>query len=170
MKRKILVGVLAFIMCFTLVGCGKSESNNGGSNNSEKNEEEKSYISFTGGEKYKFSELAKMEKENTYSFQQKYCSYSSSTKAEYVVGKLSKILEEKKVDYGSQYLNFLVVELFDGDFRISVEIEKERNSTVISEMKIGDYLKITNIGALQCDCYANSCDHKLYNANAEIVR
>ena len=40
MKKKLLVGLLAVVMCFALVGCGKSEnsesgngSNNGGSNN-----------------------------------------------------------------------------------------------------------------------------------------
>ena len=33
MKKKILIGVLALIMCVTLVGCGKTESNNNNTNN-----------------------------------------------------------------------------------------------------------------------------------------
>ena len=40
MKKKLLIGVLALIMCFTLVGCGKTESNN--NNNSNNNQKENS--------------------------------------------------------------------------------------------------------------------------------
>ena len=39
MKKKLLIGVLALVMCFTLVGCGKTESNN--NNNSNNNQKEK---------------------------------------------------------------------------------------------------------------------------------
>ena len=37
MKRKFIVGLLAVLMCFTLVGCGNDESTNGGSSNSGNN-------------------------------------------------------------------------------------------------------------------------------------
>ena len=40
MKKKLLIGVLALVMCFTLVGCGKTESNN--NNNSNNNQKENS--------------------------------------------------------------------------------------------------------------------------------
>ena len=33
MKKKLLIGVLALVMCFTLVGCGKTESNNNNNSN-----------------------------------------------------------------------------------------------------------------------------------------
>ena len=168
MKRKAFVSFLIIFALFLITGCDNSSSNN---KKKEKSVENKSYIHFTDGKQYSFSELSKMEEENTYSFKEKYCSYSSSIKADYVVGELSRILEEKQVDYGSQYLNFLVIELTGGNgFSIDIEIEKERNANVISNMKIGDYLKITNIGSLNCDCYANKCTHKLYNADAELVK
>lgn len=35
MKKKFLVGLLAIVMCFALVGCGKTESESGGSSNGE---------------------------------------------------------------------------------------------------------------------------------------
>lgn len=40
MKKKLLIGVLALVMCFTLVGCGKTENNN--NNNSNNNQKENS--------------------------------------------------------------------------------------------------------------------------------
>ena len=40
MKKKLLIGVLALVMCFTLVGCGKTESSN--NNNSNNNQKENS--------------------------------------------------------------------------------------------------------------------------------
>lgn len=37
MKKKLLIGVLALVMCVTLVGCGKTESNNNNTNNNTNN-------------------------------------------------------------------------------------------------------------------------------------
>lgn len=166
MKKRMLLLFLVIIGFVALTGCGTKNSSNKASSS-----KDKSYIYFTDGSKLSFSELNKLEKENSYSFTEKYCGSNSSKKAEYVVGKLSEIFEEKEVDYGSKYLTFLEVEIEGGDgFLIDVEIEKERNSEVISKMKIGDYLKISNIGFLNCDCYANDCMHKLSNADAEIVK
>lgn len=39
MKKKLLIGVLALVMCFTLVGCGKTESNNNNTNNNNNQKE-----------------------------------------------------------------------------------------------------------------------------------
>ena len=33
MKKKLLIGIFAVVMCFALTGCGEGESNNGGTNN-----------------------------------------------------------------------------------------------------------------------------------------
>ena len=38
MKKKLLIGVLTLVMCFTLVGCGKTESNNNNTNNNNTSE------------------------------------------------------------------------------------------------------------------------------------
>ena len=38
MKKKLLIGVLALVMCFTLVGCGKTESNNNNNSNNDQKE------------------------------------------------------------------------------------------------------------------------------------
>jgi uncharacterized protein YdeI (BOF family) len=39
MKKKLLIGVLALIMCVTLVGCNKTESNNNNTNNNSNQKE-----------------------------------------------------------------------------------------------------------------------------------
>ena len=35
MKKKLLMGLLAVVMCFALVGCGQEKTNNGGTNNTD---------------------------------------------------------------------------------------------------------------------------------------
>lgn len=40
MKKKILIGLLAVVICFALTGCGEEKSNNGGENNNGGNQQQ----------------------------------------------------------------------------------------------------------------------------------
>ena len=109
--------------------------------------------------------------ENTYAFKEKYCSSSFDKQPKEIVAKLESIGEEKMVDYGSEYIDFLVVTVGENKFHINVEIQKNKFASIITEMKVGDYLKFTNLGFLTCNgCGTDSCMHKIYKPDVEIIR
>jgi len=161
MKRRIITIIMIGMLSITLTGCGDNETN----------QVEKSYILFSNDEKISFSELNKSELENTYAFKEKYCGSDFDRKPKEIVAKLESIDEEKTVDYGSENIDFLVITVSEKNFKIEVELRKNKFASVISEMKVGDYLKFTNIGSLTCNgCGTNSCMHKIYNPDVEIIK
>lgn len=84
MKKKFLVGLLAIVMCFALVGCGKTESNNGGSNNGGSN---------NGGStatERNYKELDKITKDNYVSYVEKFGDITFKVPSGWEIDKIEK--------------------------------------------------------------------------------
>ena len=135
MKKKLLIGVLAFAMCLTLVGCGKTENknNNNSNNNKEENtNNETSSSSGTGEYTYFDGKLTQIVDENGNPKQKDFVidgiilvgnrhSYSDIADTEAVVPKLVSQGYKKEGLYIDFYLNEWIEMYIDTKYSKSEE-------------------------------------------------